>query len=65
MSGWEFEATRLETDEHGQEWVCVPWSPHDDVPTVLRRVADEWEAANAGERDQDGPPPSNTGVRTL
>jgi glycosyltransferase A (GT-A) superfamily protein (DUF2064 family) len=44
---WDFEQTRFWTDEHGQEWVCVPTMGDVDVPTQLRRVADQWDSENA------------------
>lgn len=48
---WDFEQTRWHT-EGDQEWICVPWDPNaDSIPTQLRGIADQWEAAN---REENG-----------
>jgi hypothetical protein len=32
-----------------QEWLIIPWPLNNDVPAMLRGVADEWEAENERE----------------
>lgn len=60
--GWVLEATEVVNDRANlgawvdglddvdgklvQEWICVPWPISNDVPALLRALADQWERAN-------------------
>ena len=71
MSDYDrFDDVRLEPTPDGGEEIVIPRWPDDDVPALLRAVADAWEAGNLRDYERTEPcehwwlPPVVAGFRS-